>query len=46
VLCVAADPTATTVSGVYGVLMLLLGAAATQWLPTLRRHAGAGDEIA
>ena len=33
----AFGPSAATVSGVYGVLMLLLGAAAAQWLPRRRR---------
>jgi bile acid:Na+ symporter, BASS family len=42
----AFGPPAATVSGVYGVLMLLLGAAAAHWLPRWRRHAGAGNEIA
>jgi predicted Na+-dependent transporter len=42
----AFGPPAATVSGVYGVLMLLLGAAVAHWLPRWRRHAGAGNEIA
>jgi len=33
----AFGPAAATVSGVYGVLMLLLGAAAAQWLPRSRQ---------
>jgi hypothetical protein len=38
----AFSPAAATVSGVYGVLMLLLGAAAAHALPALRRH-GPGE---
>jgi predicted Na+-dependent transporter len=39
----AFGPSAATVSGVYGVLMLLLGAAAAHWLP--RRLVGDRDAI-
>ncbi len=42
----AFGPSAATVAGVYGVLMLLLGAAAAQWLPRRRQHVpptGGGD---
>jgi predicted Na+-dependent transporter len=38
----AFGPPAATVSGVYGVLMLLLGAAAAHWLPRRRQATSAG----
>jgi BASS family bile acid:Na+ symporter len=41
----AFGPSAATVSGVYGVLMLLLGAAAAQLLPRSRRLVGDHDAI-
>jgi len=41
----AFGPSAATVSGVYGVLILLLGAAAAQWLPRSRRLVGDRDAI-
>jgi len=41
----AFGPPAATVAGVYGVLMLLLGAAAAHWLPRSPRAVSGGDEI-
>jgi bile acid:Na+ symporter, BASS family len=41
----AFGPRAATVSGVYGVLMLLLGAAAAHWLPRSPRLVGDRDAI-